>query len=211
MNRRSNLFFRLAVASCVGIVVAALAIAVAWQNAREAPMMRRAQWWTQRNLRGIEQAITRYQQESNALPCSLSQLMGMESDIHFENNGEILDGWKRPFVCSTDGTNFLVTSYGRDGKPGGKGLDCDLTNRNRSPKESLPTFLQFVCDLPSGGMIGTCFVCGAIAFFLSLYAVKTPDLTPHGLAALGFKLGATIIGAVIVAVIISALHIPSGH
>jgi hypothetical protein len=160
-----------------------------------------------------------YQQKHNALPRSLGQLRTTGQSLPFtedvvivdEGKGVILDGWHRPFLCSSDGTNFLVTSYGRDGKPGGAGLDCDLTNKNRYPRESLPTFLQFVFDMEMGGIVGTCVVCGVLTFLLSLFTIKSTDLTRQGIVVLGAKIGATVIGAVIVAVIISALHIPSGH
>jgi hypothetical protein len=61
------------------------------------------------------------------------------------------------------------------------------------------------------GMIMICLVCGGLAFFLCLFTVKMPELTWPGLVSAGVSVGVTILGAFIVAVIISALHIPSGH
>lgn len=212
---QNQALYRFVIASCVGFIVTALAILVAWQSVRDSMQVRPQQWYTQLVLREIDDAITAYQQKSNGLPRSLGELRTVEKEgrlqFRFDENGVILDGWHRPFLSTFDGTNFVVTSYGRDGKPGGTGPDCDLTNKNRHPRESLLTFLQFVCDRSLRGMVGTCVVCGVLAFFLSLLTVKPLDLTRRGRFVLARKLVATVIGAVIVAVIISALHIPSGH
>jgi hypothetical protein len=123
-----------------------------------------------------------------------------------------LDGWERPYTFATDGTNCLITSLGRDGKPGGRGLDCDLSNKDRRPKAAFPTFHQFLFEMPSfGGMIMICLLCGGLAGLLCLAKARMPELTLPGLVLAGFRLGAIIVGTLIVAFMISSLHIPSGH
>lgn len=37
-----------------------------------------------------------------------------------------VDAWGNPYVYATDGNNFSLKSLGKDGKPGGEGLDADL-------------------------------------------------------------------------------------
>jgi hypothetical protein len=113
-------------------------------------------------------------------------------------------------VVSIDGTNLLATSYGRDGKPGGEGLDCDLTSLNPKPAGSLLTFKQFLSERLARGMVITCFVCGGLTFLLSLVTVKLPASRTGWTAAI-LKIGVTIIAAAFVASMIAALHIPSGH
>ena len=216
MQRQNHILFRLLVASCVGVAVSTIAIVVVWHNARDIMQVRpQQQGRTQHLLREIDEAITAYQQKSNAPPRSLDQLQALEVEekrrLPFDENGIIVDGWRRQFVFTVDGTNCLVTSYGQDGKPGGIGVDCDLTNKNRHPKESLPTFLQFVSDSNLRGVTGTCVFCGILTFFLCFYIVKLPELTRRGIVGLGITLGATVVGAVFVAVMMSALHIPTGH
>ena len=207
----SHLFFRVAVASCVGIAVSGLSLYVAWQNARDADASPQ-QSVTRLQLKKINQTLTEYQQQFHAPPGSLAQLLAMTNGVPSSSErSDLVDGWKRTFVFSSQGTDVLIASYGRDGKPGGKGLDCDLTNKNRKPKESLPTFRQFLWDLPTKGMIGSCLFCGLLAFLLSLFTVKAPELSRSGIVNLLIRLGATALGAVIVAVFISLLHIPSGH
>jgi hypothetical protein len=211
---QNQALYRFLIASCAGFIVSTLAIFVAWQNVRDSMQVRPQQWYTQMLLREIDDAITSYQQKSNAVPRSLEQLrdVGKEDRLRFLfENDAVLDGWHRPFHSTFDGTNFLVTSYGRDGKPGGTGLDCDLTNKDPRPSKSSPTFLRFVCEKDLRGMVGTCVVCGVLTFLLSLLTIKPPDLTRQMRFVLARKLVATVIGAAIVTVIISILHFPSGH
>ncbi len=42
-----------------------------------------------------------------------------------------VDAWGNPYVYSTDGNNFSLKSLGKDGKPGGEGLDADIDSRSR--------------------------------------------------------------------------------
>ncbi|WP_109806431.1 type II secretion system major pseudopilin GspG [Sphingosinithalassobacter portus] len=37
-----------------------------------------------------------------------------------------LDGWERPFLYTNEGSRFTLKSLGRDGKPGGEGVDADI-------------------------------------------------------------------------------------
>jgi hypothetical protein len=106
---------------------------------------------------------------------------------------------------------LLVTSLGRDGQLGGRGPDADLTSKNPKPKESLPTFSQFLANERFHGMIVSSIVCGALAVFLSLLTVRIPDLGKRGITILVLSLCATLIGTLFVTIIITALHIPSGH
>jgi hypothetical protein len=164
-------------------------------------------------LRRFDQCLTQYQQQFHSAPNSLAQLLAMTNGVPPpEDKRFSSDGWERPYLFTTDGTNCLITSLGRDGKPGGRGLDCDMTNKDRTPKEAFPTFHQFLFEMPRfRGMIMICLLCGGLAGLLCFSKARIPELTLPGLVLAGFRLGATIVGAFIVAFIISCLHIPSGH
>ena len=41
------------------------------------------------------------------------------------------DGWKNPFVYSSDGKQVIIQSLGADGLEGGGDLDADLSNQDR--------------------------------------------------------------------------------
>jgi general secretion pathway protein G len=57
---------------------------------------------------------------------------------YLESKDDLLDPWGRSYVLVTPGTNgrdFDVLSYGRDGAPGGEGEDADVTN-GKAPRKS---------------------------------------------------------------------------
>lgn len=52
----------------------------------------------------------------------------------------LLDPWRRPYFYSVDSRAFWITTYGADGRPGGAGVDEDLTFvfRYPNPRTALP-------------------------------------------------------------------------
>ena len=117
-----------------------------------------------------------------------------------------VDGWDRPFLYSTDGEGFLVKSYGRDGKPGGIGLDCDLSTTAPRPEVSHPTLAQFLFDLPSEGIIWTCATAGVLVFLVCLVTTKRMDLTGKSTLDTILTLAVTAAAALGASVVMSALH-----
>jgi hypothetical protein len=212
-QRPAEILFRLLVSVFVWLVVSGLSLYVAWQTGGDASESKREQSLTQFELKQLDQCLTQYQRQFHASPSSLAQLLAMTNGVPPPEEQPLsCDGWKRPYLFTSDGTNCLITSLGRDGKPGGRGLDCDLTNKDRRPKDAFPTFHQFLFEMPRvRGMIITCLLCGGLAFLLCLSKAKMPKLTLPGLILAAFRLAATVVGAVLVAIIISCLHIPSGH
>jgi hypothetical protein len=186
---------------------------VAWRQSRSS-----FAWEEQRNtsreLVTIGEAINAYVRNSNACPSTIEQLWLMTNevpDIEYYFSRELLDQWGNLLVLSQDDTNCIVTSYGRDGKPGGIGIDCDLTSKTPLPKKSIPTFGQYWHNPRANDQIRWCFICGFMATFLSLLTVRIPNLTPRGMTVLGISLVMTLIGTVFVAIMITGLHVPSGH
>jgi hypothetical protein len=123
----------------------------------------------------------------------------------------MFDGWGRPLLFTVDRSNLVATSYGRDGRSGGVGLDCDLTSTNWTPSEAKPTFKQFLYAMPTGGMVTSAVVSGAFGFLIAVFVIKSEDFeSENSLSFLG-KLAAIVICATFIAVVITVLHVPSGH
>ncbi len=204
---------RLILSIAAGLAVAAIATIVAWRSI--APMMniRHQQWFTQCTLEDISQAIPEYHTLTNSLPQRLEDLRALEGKywLRFDDEQRLVDGWQRPFEYSTDGTNYVVTSFGRDGEPGGVGLDRDLTAADLHPHDAIPTFAQFIGDCPTQGIVGTCIFAGALTAVLCWFLAKPPQLTREKLLLLAVKIIATVIGAIIVASFLAVFHIPTGH
>lgn len=163
----------------------------------------------------IESMLTQYQQETDALPRSLAELRRIDppyDELDWDQDSHPLDAWGRPIMYSVEGAQFALSSFGRDGKPGGVGLDADLSRPDADPEEFMIPFHQFILHEPARGVIATCLACGVVVFFIGVVTVDPSAMqSKAGVMAVLMKLAATIFGAVITAAFITALHIPNHH
>jgi hypothetical protein len=175
-------------------------------------------------------AIEAYQQAHHALP-KPRKGGGDSGTISYWPNGPS-DAWFQPIEYWTDGARYRLTSYGRDRKPGGSGLDGDLSSDDlgetatargggpQLPARCRPTFGQFMHDRGGGGegdfgsgrlMLATCVWAGLSAFLLALGALHRAAPTTRGLLP---GLLATIFGTLLIAALyLIPFHLPvvSGH
>jgi hypothetical protein len=210
---QKNIGLRLIIAGCVWLLISGISIHVAWKQSGHS-IAWFEQWRTQGQLESIAQAIGAYKIKYNTSPTNFEQLQQMTNEapeMAWLLNKGFYDGWNRPFILSNEHSNCLVISYGADGKPGGEGIDFDLTSENPKSEESAPTFRQFWGNQLCSDMIHWCFICGGMAALLSLFTVRVPDLTERGVVILILSLGATFVSTLFITSIITALHIPSGH
>jgi hypothetical protein len=114
-------------------------------------------------------------------------------------------------VYTLRGNDYLIVSYGRDGKLGGVGLDCDLSNVNLRPAESQLPFLQVLFHPLAQGMVWMSILSGVMAGLLAFSIVKPAEMNRQGSAGLAAKLVVTVAATLFMAVIITMLHVPSGH
>jgi hypothetical protein len=208
-TRQLYIVRRIALGAIVWSIITAISLYVGWQNACKSDAARFEQYITQRYLKDIAKAVGEYRQTYGTDPTSADDLARM-TNLAFtaENN---VDGWRRALVFTFVNSNLVATSYGHDGKPGGVGLDCDLTSVNWAPKEAKPTFKQFLSVMPTGGMITSAVVSGALGFLIAVFVVKSDDFEGDNFLSLIGKLAAILICATFIAVVITALHVPSGH
>ena len=148
-----KLMLRLLAAGAIFLLVSGISIYVAWGNASNSNDCRWEQYITRLRLKSIADSITAYRQKFGVSPQAFGDLVKFPRPYSPGDMEHPIDGWGHPMVLSTNTTNLVVISYGRDGKPGGIGLDYDLTTENPDPKEARPTFQQFLHDMPTGGMI----------------------------------------------------------
>jgi hypothetical protein len=200
----------LSVAFCIGTIVSVVSFVAAWRETRTAPGFSPEQLRTALHLRHMQLALEAYQRVSNAPAPSLPALSAF-ANLSNWTDGELLDGWQRPFQYESNKAGVILLSYGRDGKRTGIGLDCDLTTRDRHPKASAPTFQQFLLDLPTGKMQTVSLLSGVTAFFLVFFSARKVTFSLRSLLSFAFKISVVVIGATAVAFILSVLHVPTGH
>ncbi len=203
---------RLALAAIVGLHVVFLSLLAVWWDTRNAISVRMEQFETKQRLKWIAAEIESYRHDPGAIPKSLSELAEHGLGAVIASNKWLVDGWRRPFIYTVNGTNWTVLSYGHDGQPGGTGADADLTNWKPEPAESkvLPSFREFVFEAKmTRGATITSIVSGVLATSVSLLTVRIPRLTRRGMLKVALTVLATVVGAAFAAAFIGSLHVPT--
>ncbi len=124
-----------------------LVYAAAWKNLPGRLRNRPSQYTTEYHVTDLIRVIDEHQKTNGALPVDLNDLGDSMTRLRY-------DGWGRPLIYKVTGETFTVTSLGRDGRPGGEGIDADLsgpssTDHSRSNLRIVgqihsPTFEQFL-------------------------------------------------------------------
>ena len=222
---RQHLIPRALVALVVGLLVFSISCNVAYHQFLDSGV-RYPQEFTLKEIGTLGAAVAAYREKEHALPKALTELpRGLP--VRVDENGTPLDSWRRPVRYWTDGTHYRITSYGLDGKPGGVGLDYDLSTNDLGkhqalqgtlalPRQARPTFRQFMTDRGIGSGSGrmmflTSVLTGVLALVLGFRATGGTAPFRWGVWARVAKLLIITAGALLVGLMIAGLHIPSGH
>jgi hypothetical protein len=218
-----------AIAGVVSLLVAGVALLHVTGSAFYAQT---PQSWTLGQIKAFDDEVQLFRKKHGKLPRSLRQLQTRDTEIWFDQRGNVLDYWEHLLVYRVQGNRYQIISYGADGRPGGIGLNHDLTNAlaieyiKASAKAGLgdgnshfsdiqpethPTFLQLLFSPLSTGVIISSLICGALTFLLVFFQVKAAHFEKNEWIDLAAGLVSTLIFAAIVAFFITMLHIPSGH
>ena len=206
-----RLALRLLIPLVVGCVVAIVAVLAAWVEHGGRWILAPRQSMTAGILERTGEAISAFRKKHGRLPAALEELGGLP-DAQAGEYMETIDGWDRPLVYGVEGDGYTLVSLGRDGRPGGIGLDYDLGGAGRPlPPASFPTLAQFLFEMDTGRMIQACLACGIMAALAALVTVRGPDLGRGGLLILVVKLALVTGVSLGLAIVLSALEMPSGH
>lgn len=197
---------RLLIAFLFGGLVTWIALSAGWREAQRSVLAIFPER-TPASLSLIVSAVDAYRQKTHSLPRSLSQVkVGQDSDC-----SQIQDGWGHPFVYIVQGTHYRVISYGQDGKPGGAGWDADFSSDNPHPPKTQMTFHNFLTSPYTQDMVKTAYISGVLTGLLCLVTVRPKTFTWRSTLGLTVQIVATLAAAAWVAMVITALHVPSGH
>ena len=203
---------RIGIAVLVGVAVTATAILAAWQRYAPTRPLNDEQFFTRVDLDWMRNALGMYLRDNGTLPLTLPDPKKVNSMVlRTDGNSSVVDAWGHDLIYQHDGNHFVVTSLGRDGKPGGVGLDCDLSTTAPWPPGAHPTLRQFFFDLPTGGIVVSCVFGGVLALILTLLVLRTPRQGEPKPAIIAVKIAFTFIGAAMIACILAFLHVPWGH
>jgi hypothetical protein len=149
----------------------------------------------------LHEQVREYEKAHGKLPAALSSAR--------DQPGRLPDPWGHDYHYELSNDSYILLSYGRDGMPGGVGLDEDIRRLPGQPPQFSATLRQFAQETPSGGItlasvvagIGTAIACGVLSG-------RTASHPPEAkLVTWGLTLGTAIVAAQFMAY----LHIPTGH
>lgn len=78
--------------------------------------------------------VSEFENDTGSLPQRLEDLITSPGNAKgwlgpYSKESEMKDPWNTPYQFSSSGErSFTITSYGADRKPGGSGVDADITN-----------------------------------------------------------------------------------
>jgi hypothetical protein len=202
---------RLLLGLATGTIVSSTAFLCAWYQYRDYHYYRLEQAQTRDILDRLQTDVHHYQQVTGHLPNKLTDLESVQKGmLSVDSMGDPVDSWGHPIQYRIEADGVTLFSYGRDGQAGGRGLDADLYAGIADEENEHPTLWQFATILDNGGMMEACLLAGAFAFAVCLIA----SAGWRGNRSLAVFLAAnalTALFAILTAVVISALHLPSGH
>jgi hypothetical protein len=193
IKRNRDLLLRLLAALAVGLAIASTAYLCAFYELRWSFWHASLEGYAWSKVRLAAREIEEYRKEKGRLPANLEEL----------RKGGWNDVWDRPLHYEVEGDSYKLYSYGRDGVPGGEGPDADIF-ADRPPEA--PTIYQFTSEMPSEGVQCSCILAGVCTGLVCLLQSRK-----QGRAVFFGRLIVTAIGAVLAAIAISIVHIPSGH
>jgi hypothetical protein len=193
------------------VIISATAYLCAWLNYRNTEAHPMVRTMTRRILELLHKEIEAYKEKTGDWPARLTDLKAVkEKEVRVDEAGNPVDAWGNPIQYRVEGDGFVLYSYGRDGRPGGAGIDADLYDGQPDPGLELPTLWEFAKSDVSFPVGIACFLAGLIAFPLCVLQAKGQPEDRLSLLWFLLRIGVTAICATFAALVISAIHVVGG-
>lgn len=212
MNNIRAYVYRVALFFLIAIPIAALSLLANWQEYRHFHLFSDTNWSIRRNY--IDELFFRieyYRFMNGHYPIVLEEVDDLDSPFRHNGDGEIVDYYDNPIQYDLVGETFTVFSFGRDGRPGGDGLDADVYSRWTGQKLTPPTLRQFYRDCQTKGLVLTSLIAGAVGGLLAVPTRNRKQPFPNSWKRIIVRIGITCAASVIAALFIGIVHLPSGH
>ena len=200
--------------SVIALLAAALVFALTLESAYR--QQRKTVWaWgggftLQRVLPDLQRDVDRYAQATGKAPATLDEVPAVQKRWSQDPQSQA-DPWGRPFLLKNENGRAVVMTLGRDGLPGGEGVDADVTAASPTPSVSRRQFFQV---MPLKPILWTCVIAAVVTALAAFVGPIDTRVGPRNLLVVLVTLAITGAAAVIVGGFITALHVPllgGGH
>jgi hypothetical protein len=157
-------------------------------------------------VNALQQAVDSHVKSARRIPARLTDVPEINDDLA-RRPGYLIDSWNHPYQLVKRNRAPTVISYGRDGLPGGEGLDADIT-ANASPDLNGVTIRQFIQLAPMTPVLVKCLVAAMFTAACAFFAfdinteVRPRRVLPSLLAAL-FITAMTVLVLTMIAMVIA--------
>jgi 4-amino-4-deoxy-L-arabinose transferase-like glycosyltransferase len=206
------------VALAVGAVVFSIAYLAAWLQFRNSPYVAHKRMVTLGAFGGMQRAIEDFVKDARRLPSSMTELLAAEgSALRRNDRGEVCDGWRNPIDYVLERDSYRLRSLGRDGRPGGVGIDADMGTElgqgfSKDWDATRPTLRQFAFELPgTRGILWGCVLSALLA--TAIYGIGARPRPDHVVTSR--EKSVNVVGTILFSLFIGAILVfflaPWGH
>jgi len=119
----------------VALVGLALAVTLIGQRTTERRINAERYAVEQERIAAIQKRLAFFKRNTGRYPTTSEGLQALvEKPTNARNNADVAksptDSWGHAYAYVSDGSHYLVKSYGADGQEGGEGLDQDIEGRD---------------------------------------------------------------------------------
>lgn len=211
MGKSRPQILRFVISLLFALIVLGITLRAGW-NAENSLQQTYRNTLLRRDFKALDEMVNVYRQKHHRPPQKISDLEEQDMYHALASFDEIMDTyWRKPIVYESDGSKHKFISHGRDGKPGGEGLDLDIMSDNLNPDVKFITFHQFLTYSKTKSVTQWGYFCGLMAFFLAFMVARPVTFKKEnilsllaGLFAIGFVLS-------LVTAFLTVFHVHAGH
>jgi hypothetical protein len=210
---------RLAVSLVTAALVFVLAYLSAWVSRAGAPIAMGNDYALismRTHFLVIQKAISDYAAENGHYPTSLDELArGNINGLQLDESGKIAiyDAWGNPWQYERTGEGYRLYSLGRDGQPGGVGLDADIEPDSRGSFCIELTLGQFLFEARGAGKLFIAAFVASLFAGLGCYLTGTPGTKwlPGRITLVLLQIGVMTVIALFVSFFLTVLYLIGDH
>jgi hypothetical protein len=223
----AKLFPKFIFAACLFLTMFFLTYAAGWVAWHNMPL-----WWDEQasptsqyiQINALDSEIRNYAAKHGEFPNSLEELaedLPKDNDVRGRIEfGSIIDIWNHPIQYEKAADGYHLYSLGRDGKPGGEGVDADLEIKPHTVQCMPPTFHQFFFEMKwSPVLLIAAILSGSFAIFTCLCTAvprqlkKKPNkpLPQVKFTEVCMTVSLTLIFCIGIGLVITIIHSCTGH